>query len=112
MNWLKRKIEYCINGLGGLSPMPTSKRWFHRRPKKSYSHKDGDDLTEYEVDLIRQTATTTLKCPDCSVGILLRGPSGGCSVNVKCSNQVCGSRFNLAHGLIFAERISNKSPLA
>lgn len=35
-------------------------------------------------------------CPQCAAeGTLLRGPRGGCSVNVLCAH--CGTRYNLAY---------------
>lgn len=35
-----------------------------------------------------------VKCPDCH-GDLLEGPHGGSSINVKCSNPLCGHEFNV-----------------
>ena len=76
--------------------------------EETYSGLDGEDITQYECEFIRKT----LKCCDCGTGTLLEGPSGGCSVNVMCGNENCGSRFNLGPGLIFSARISDKAPLA
>ncbi len=71
----------------------------------SLSHKDGEKLTEYEINLIKSTK----KCPDCG-GELCSGPEGGCSLNTACS--VCYSEFNLmlAPGWISGDRISDKGP--
>ncbi len=76
--------------------------------KLMYSSQNREDLTDYERERIRELG----KCCDCGQGDLLEGPRGGCSVNVMGRNEECGSRFNLAPGLILAERISDKSPLA
>ncbi len=35
-------------------------------------------------------------CPDCGGAEFLMGPQGGASQNVKCANDKCGSKFNLA----------------
>ena len=32
-------------------------------------------------------------CPDCGSQLFLRGPSGGMSMNIKCANDTCGSKF-------------------
>ncbi|TRZ85025.1 hypothetical protein D4R89_12985 [bacterium] len=41
-------------------------------------------------------------CPDCHGKSFLKGPEGGCSVNIKCVD--CESRFNICPPY-FAERI-------
>lgn len=44
-------------------------------------------------------------CPDC-LSPLYEGPCGGMSMNVKCSSDRCGSRFNITPSLDIAERLS------
>ncbi len=71
------------------------------------SSRDGEHLTEHELHLISKYSA----CPDCQVGQLLEGPSGGCSTNYLCDN--CGSEFNLAvlpGWQAVGERISPKGP--
>lgn len=47
-------------------------------------------------------------CPDCKGDSFLKGPEGGCSVNIECAE--CGSRFNVCPPHFF-ERIGKwKSP--
>lgn len=52
------------------------------------------------------------RCPDCGNDHFWRGPSGGLSVNIECSQ--CGSRFNVCHvgradnlQMILAQRIAH-----
>jgi len=63
------------------------------------STKHGEDLTKDEACCITYSA----RCPDCN-GFLLRGPSGGASVNMLCG--ICPSRFNMADGYPMGERIT------
>lgn len=46
-------------------------------------------------------------CPDCGNTEFYEGPSGGLCINVKCANEACGTRLNVAHlpGLMLAQRI-------
>lgn len=63
------------------------------------SHKNGESLTEYESDFIYNKKT----CPDCEIGKLIEGPSGGLSINHLCNT--CRSEFNVSP--LFIERISD-----
>jgi hypothetical protein len=50
-------------------------------------------------------------CPDCGSHEFLEGPSGGASTNIKCANELCGSKFNVTGGgFNIAERISEPCP--
>lgn len=75
-------------------------------PSKKLSSKNGELLTKWETDYIVKNQ----KCPDCSTGELLEGPSGGMSVNIMCDK--CGSKFNWSRffNVFIAERISDRSP--
>ena len=89
------------------------KRLLRRQPKivETRSSKDREDLTEFERNLIIQSGG---RCCDCG-SEYYEGPSGGMSTNYYCSNADCGSRVNLTPycgQLIFAERISDRSPNA
>ena len=42
-------------------------------------------------------------CPDCNSVEFYEGPHGGLSVNIKCAG--CGSKFNIASPIGWAERI-------
>lgn len=67
---------------------------------EKYSHDPDEDM------IMRAMKRNGHTCPDCN-GILLQGPEGSGSINVKCS--VCGSEFNLSYygrKLMFAERIN------
>lgn len=71
--------------------------------------KDGESLTQDECDFIEGRIQMNLPCcPDCESGKFLRGPEGGGSVNVKCSNKDCGSKFNMMP--LGIDRISDASP--
>jgi len=43
-------------------------------------------------------------CPDCKGTSFLKGPEGGLSINIKCANLDCGSKFNVCPPW-FIERI-------
>ena len=75
-------------------------------PAFAKSANDGDDLTDWEVSHLKMNI-----CPDClgSDGFF-EGPHGGVSVNFKCANPKCGSRFNGLESLEFVDRISEPSP--
>ena len=81
-----------------------------RKVSEERSSKEMEELTEYEKDFIERNK----HCPDCETGDLMEGPHGGISVNYCCNDDNCGSRFNLTffvdNELIFAERISDRSP--
>ena len=53
-----------------------------------------NDLTKEQVKAINATGL----CPMCGKGDLLFGPSGGCSVNVKCNNLDCRKEFWIGIG--------------
>jgi hypothetical protein len=85
---------------------------FLKRKKKketpiTRSSKDRENLTKYELQFL----STHAKCPDCEVGYLLQGPCGGASMNVKCDNLDCGSKFNICLPFM-GERLSDPSPYA
>lgn len=65
---------------------------------------DRERLTDDELALVYETS----HCPDCNVGELLEGPSGGLSINRYCTNTDCGSRFN--DDMFGWERISAARP--
>lgn len=69
------------------------------------STKDREKLTEDEMKVVYDKEN----CPDCEVGPLVEGPSGGLSINRYCINKDCGSRFN-DMGPFGWERISARSP--
>jgi len=75
------------------------------KPEPLRSHKDGDSLTNYELETIREAQ----KCPDCGHDEFLAGPRGGMAQNFKCANPECGSRFN-DMGPFGIDRISEPSP--
>jgi len=61
----------------------------------------GEKLTRIQSEYIWENS----KCPDCH-GDLMEGPRGGVSVNVKCSNPLCGHEFNVPpKGMFSVERI-------
>lgn len=67
-------------------------------------------VTEDEREFIAARLEMELPCcPDCESGNFLEGPSGGGSVNVKCSNKDCGSLFNFM-GIFGIDRNSEPSP--
>lgn len=48
------------------------------------------------------------ECPDCGGKEFYSGPTGGISENIKCANEKCGSKFNVAYvggSCIIADRI-------
>jgi hypothetical protein len=69
------------------------------------THREGDKLDHDEVKLFYRGV-----CPDCRRETLLQGPCGGGSINVKCGDAECGSRFN-EMGPFGVERLSPASPL-
>jgi hypothetical protein len=74
----------------------------------SYMSNPYPQLTEAEVAKLDKNI-----CPDCGGTAFLEGPHGGLSVNVKCANRGCQSKFNLVPGLYGSfgkERISRPSP--
>lgn len=86
-------------------------------PEKTFSQKDGEELTEFE----KYKLISTEKCPDCE-GTILGGAHGGAARNIKCGS--CNAEFNISpifnelptkKGVkmpIIAQRISNrKTPL-
>jgi len=73
-------------------------------PGPPRSSKEGDSLTEYELEVVRAGT-----CPDCGHDEFLAGPRGGMAQNFKCANDGCGSRFN-DMGPFGIDRISNASP--
>ncbi|HEY4759593.1 MAG TPA: hypothetical protein VIH42_03335 [Thermoguttaceae bacterium] len=79
--------------------------WWLRKHKIERSSKEGEDLTDYERNLISKTG----KCPDCGGG-LLEGPRGGMSTNYCCSS--CHSEFNLTiiGNAVLGEWISDRGP--
>lgn len=63
-------------------------------------------LTKKEKKRIARNRT----CPDCG-GLFLRGPIGGLSENVRCSQ--CGHEFNITfidRNHVFAERLDRNCP--
>ncbi len=97
MSWNKAR-RWLIGWFhGGLDP----ESWFQRLPEKR-SYKDNDELSDDEK---RYISETNGKCPDCTDGELLEGPSGGMNTNYLCKK--CGSKFNLC--LPFGQRISDSS---
>jgi hypothetical protein len=72
--------------------------------------KNRQTLTEDEEAFVLARIKMELPCcPDCESGYFLEGPSGGGSINVKCDNKNCGSKFNLMVPLCI-DRISDPSP--
>ena len=57
--------------------------------KKELS-KDGDPITRWEQNFMKKTK---FHCPNCEVGQLYEGPSGGASQNIRC--KVCGQGYNV-----------------
>ncbi len=53
--------------------------------------KNGEMLSDYEIQLMTQTHPNHLSCPDC-LGALLKGPEGGGAQNCKCEK--CGAKYN------------------
>jgi hypothetical protein len=45
------------------------------------------------------------KCPDCGGEKFLKGPRGCLSINIKCANPACGSKFNICPPMRSIERI-------
>lgn len=45
------------------------------------------------------------KCPDCGGEKFLKGPGAGLSMNIKCANPACGSKFNVCPVMRSIERI-------
>jgi hypothetical protein len=78
------------------------------------SYKKGERLTTDEIEFMEARLRLELPaCPDCESGEFLSGPEGGCSINIKCDNAKCGSKFNFmtAAGISLGmERISDASP--
>jgi hypothetical protein len=79
--------------------------WGPERPMEWYEIKDRtykkrERLSEEENELMQKYV-----CPDCGEKLLV-GPSGGGAVNLLCSNEMCGSKYN-ALGLFGGERISD-----
>jgi hypothetical protein len=97
--------------LGRIFPqLKTSKE---KIEKKSYRNpcdncinfttcKTGCELLEYDEEKLKDLFMEYRCCPDCGCKTLYEGPTGGCSVNVKCKH--CDHYFNLALPM-FAERI-------
>jgi len=80
--------------------------------RKRRSRREGESLTQDEIDLIEQSmdGRGRAKCPDCG-GRLLQGPTHGDDFNAACDR--CGSEFNLmlAFGeLMLGQRISDRGP--
>lgn len=89
MTWLRR----LLNSIRGETA----------RGRPIRSGKDGEELTEWELEELRSG-----RCPDCGRKGFLAGPEGGLSQNFRCGSPGCGSRFNsLMRGV---ERISDASP--
>jgi ribosomal protein S27E len=66
--------------------------------------KDREHVTEFEMTFFLEN-----KCPDCEHEGFLEGPHGCLSINFKCANPACGSRFNHM-GPFGIDRISDASP--
>jgi hypothetical protein len=79
--------------------------WRRKHQPVERSSKEGDSLTDFEQDTIRQTG----RCPDCG-GALKEGPHGGMAVNHVCLQ--CYSEFSLTFivDAVVGERISDKGP--
>ena len=58
--------------------------------KKELS-KDGDSVTTWELNFMEKT---NYHCPNCEVGQLYEGPSGGMSQNIRC--KMCGQGYNVS----------------
>jgi len=71
MNWIKKML--------GVKP-PTS--------IPQIKSKDGERATDYDITFIEKGI-----CPNCEVGKLYEGPSGGLSTNYRCDH--CGQGFNI-----------------
>jgi hypothetical protein len=65
--------------------------------------KNGCELLEYDEVKLNKLFLKYKCCPDCGCPTLYEGPTGGLSVNVKCSK--CGHYFNLGFPM-FSQRIS------
>lgn len=78
----------------------------HIRSKNYRTRKNGERLTQTEVDLMSQNADEMLRCPDCD-GRMAGGPEKNGIRNVACEQ--CYSEFNL-HGFGLVIRISDKGP--
>lgn len=74
--------------------------------------KTGEVLTEWEMHFIKMRMEQgTFCCPDCGRGHFLSGAGSHLSVNLRCTNKLCGSRFNAFPPPIDRiERISDASP--
>lgn len=73
--------------------------------------KSGETLSDAELALmVNKLQADEPACIDCFTGMLLMGPSGGSSVNLMCSNKLCGSRFNVSLPF-FGERLTEASPM-
>jgi hypothetical protein len=58
-----------------------------------------------EEQILFKTIATD-HCPDCGSGEgFFKGPRGGISMNIKCANPSCGSKFNVTPALEIADRI-------
>jgi hypothetical protein len=75
------------------------------------------DLATRSVILLTDDDIRTLDsghCPDCNGRGFILGPRGGVSINIKCANLDCRSRFNVAspgwsHRISFAQRIPSQA---
>lgn len=75
----------------------------------------GESLSNFELYWMHWRLSRDMPgCIDCEEGDLIPGPSAGININLKCSNNLCGSEFNACfigiHGPF--DRISNRSPKA
>lgn len=81
----------------------------YRTPAEGRSSPEGSSSVELTAEeRQRMFGTNPPVCPDCGAQ-LLKGPEGGLSVNVACSDEACGSRFNYM-GPFGVERISDARP--
>jgi len=84
-----RQIEAAQGALVGMVNFMLSEQ------KASTEKTDLTSTEKYEL-------LSFFHCPDCHGKTFLKGPEGGCSVNIKCGD--CGNKFNICPPY-FAERI-------
>lgn len=78
----------------------------HRDPAKAT-----EKLTANELKYISENSIAGCPaCPDCKIGPLAEGPSGGGSINMICLNGNCGSQFNDTGGFGW-DRLTRPQPL-
>lgn len=104
-------VVEIVSRANTITDRSEAKAYFEKKFGAHRSNKRGEELTNFEVWYQHWLLAKELPaCVDCEQGDMEPGPEAGVNINVRCSNKLCGSKFNVTLGPVTIHRISDRSP--